>query len=183
MPTFKYKAKNEKGEEYEGEFEGADRFVLYEKIKKEGGEVIEVKESGKREAFTMDKINILLGRVKQGEKIVFVRNLSSMLSAGLSLTRSLGIIEKQTNNFKLKDIVNSLMKDVKAGSSFYLALEKFPKIFSPLLVSMVKAGEEGGSLPDSLKTVGEQMEKSYLLQKKIKGALLYPSIIVGKSVV
>lgn len=178
MPTFKYKAKNDKGEEYEGKFEGTDRFQLYEQIKKEGGEVISVKESGKGEAFSMKKINILLARVKQGEKIVFVRNLSSMLSAGLSLTRALSIIEKQTNNIKLKNVVNSLMDDVKSGSPFHVALGKFPKVFSPLLISMVKAGEEGGSLPDSLQTVGEQMEKSYTLQKKIKGALLYPSIIV-----
>lgn len=178
MPTFKYEAKDAEGKEYKGDYEGPDRFQLYEKIKKEGGEVISVTEKSGVGSFNMKKINIMLSRVKQGEKIVFVRNLSSMLSAGLSLTRALTIIEKQTNNIRLKSVTTSLMDGVKGGSTFHAALNKFPKVFSPLLISMVKAGEEGGSLPEALKIVGEQMEKSHTLTKKIKGALIYPSIIV-----
>jgi len=178
MPLFTYKAKDTDGKEYEGEATVTDRFELYTRVKKEGGEIISVTERNIRGGFDMDKINLLLGRVKQGEKIVFVRNLSSMLSAGLALTRALGIIERQTKNPKLKDVVNTLIKDVRAGNSFYVALNKFPKIFSPLLVSMVKAGEEGGSLPNALKIVGEQMEKNHTLQKKVRGAMIYPSIII-----
>lgn len=177
MPLFKYKAKKENGEEYKGEVDVKDRFELYARIKKEGGEVISFEKKGKK--LSMEKINILLSRIKEQEKIVIARNLSSMLEAGLSLTRALTIIEKQTKNLKLKHVVNSLMKDIKAGSPFFTALEKFPKVFSPLFISMVKAGEEGGTLPNALKIVGEQMEKSHTLKKKVKGALLYPSIIVA----
>lgn len=178
MPTFKYKAKKEDGSEYEGSFEGSDRFELYEKIKKEGGTVVSVKETGAKEKISMENINILLGRVKQSEKIIFARNLSSMLGAGLSLARALSVIERQSKNIKLKNIVTSVIEDINAGSPFNSALAKFPKIFSPLMVSMVKAGEEGGKLPESLKIVSDQMEKNYLLKKKIKGALIYPGIIV-----
>ncbi len=87
-------------------------------------------------------------------------------------------MERQIKNPKLSATVTQISSDVRRGSSLHEALEKFPRMFSNLFVAMVRAGEEGGSLPDALSVVSEQMERMFTLKKKIRGALIYPSIIV-----
>ena len=101
-----------------------------------------------------------------------------MLSAGLSLARALAVMERQTKNPKLSYVMTEVASDVRRGATLHEALAKFPRLFDNLFVSMVKAGEEGGSLPDSLAVVSDQMERMYQLKKKVRGALIYPAIIV-----
>ncbi len=101
-----------------------------------------------------------------------------MIGAGLSLTRALTVLERQTKNQKLKIVLSGLNNDIKKGNNFHTALKKFPKVFSPLFVSMVRAGEESGKLAGALELIGSQLERAYILKKKIKGALIYPSIIL-----
>ena len=109
---------------------------------------------------------------------MFTRNLGVMIRVGLSLSRALAILERQTKNKKFKEVISNVGASIKKGSSFHDALAKFPKVFPPLFVSMVKAGEESGGLAEALAVVGKQMEKANTLKKKVKGALIYPSIIV-----
>jgi type IV pilus assembly protein PilC len=112
------------------------------------------------------------------EKVTFARNLANMLEAGLSLSRAINVMERQTKNKKLKKTYKGLNAAVNAGKSFHDALEQYPTIFSTLFIAMVKVGEEGGNLADTLKQVANQMEKNYVLKKKIKSAMIYPSVII-----
>ena len=175
MPEFAYKIKKD-GEIEEGVRTAKDKFALIGDLKKEG-EVVSVEEVSKSR-FNMDAINSMLSRVKLQDKIVFARNLSAMLAAGLPVSRALNILKRQTQNPKFKRIIGTLEDTISGGGGLSEGMAKFPRVFSPLFVSMVRAGEESGSLPDSLKVISEQLEKNYQLQKKIRGAMLYPAIVI-----
>lgn len=186
MTTFHYKAKHDDGEEYEGTLEAADRFELYQHIRKEGGAVISFEEEGNSFSFNnlqIPFINSFFGRIKQTDKINFTKNLSAMLSAGLSLSRALQVMERQTKKEKFKAVLNSIVELIEQGKTFGDALDKHTDVFSPLVVSMVRAGEESGGLSNALTVVGVQMDQSYRLKKKIQGALIYPGIILCALVV
>ncbi len=116
--------------------------------------------------------------VKLSEKIVFTKNLAGMLRAGLPLTRALDVLTKQTENKFFKEVIDFLIENIDKGGTFSDGLEKFPNIFSPLFISMVRAGEESGSLPATLLEIGTNLEKSYALNRKIKSAMMYPMIIL-----
>jgi len=93
------------------------------------------------------------------------------------LSRALSVLHKQTDNVKLKRILKSILEDVESGRSLSQATSKFPNVFSSLFVAMIAAGEESGSLPASLKIVSEQLDKVYVIRKKVSGAMVYPAII------
>lgn len=112
------------------------------------------------------------------EKIIFSRNLATMIDAGLALSRALTIIERQTTNPKLKRTIYEINERVKKGSSLSEALKNYPEVFTTLMISMVQSGEESGNLVESLNVVSEQMEKQYTLNKKIQGAMVYPGVIM-----
>lgn len=175
---FKVTLKKSDGTQETRAVEADSRFAIYGDAEKEGSTVLSVEEANSTNIFLkINKIKFGSG-IKTDERITFTKNLSAMLSAGLPLSRALSVIERQTKNKNLKAIVTSLEEEVKKGSSFYEALAKYPKVFSKLFISMTKAGEEGGKLSDSLKIVAQQMDRSYALQKKIKGAMIYPVIIM-----
>lgn len=177
---FTYKAtKNNK--EYENTIDLPDRFSVYRHIKKEGGIVISVEE--KSSSHKIKFANNIFEIINTADKIIFTRNLSIMVKSGLTLSRALLVLERQSKNKKLKKTFMEVGISVKKGSSFHEALSKFPKVFSQLFVSMVKAGEESGKLSESLDIVGKQMERAHNLKKKIKGALIYPMIIVGVMII
>jgi type IV pilus assembly protein PilC len=130
-------------------------------------------------ARSLLKLNNMFGKIKTQEKIIFARNLASMIEAGLSVTRALAVMEKQTKNKKLKTLLQDLSEDISKGQSLSESMKKKPEMFSTLFVSMVRAGEESGHLSESLKVVSLQMEKSHTLAKKVRGALMYPAVIVS----
>ena len=178
MSRFYYKAMKSNGEKYENTIEAADRFSVYNNIRKEGGTVILVEEEKKKFFSDINFISALFSAIKTDDKIMFTRNLSVMIKAGLPLSRGLKTLEKQSKNKKLKNVIRQINLNIQKGSSFNEALSKFPRVFSPLFVSMVKAGEEGGGLSEALMIVARQIELANNLKKKIKGALIYPSIII-----
>ena len=178
---FHYHAINLAEERIEGERESADKISLYHELKTEGINLIYTKEIKPKKQF-LSNIKIFSG-VKMHEKIIFTRNLASMLEAGLALSRAFTILDKQTKNKYFKGVIKKLSEDIKTGKTLHDSLKGYPKIFSSLFVSMVGAGEESGKLADSLNIVASQMEKTHTLQKKIKGALMYPSVIVFAMVV
>ena len=182
MAHFTYKAVNSSGQSYEGEMDAQDRFVVYRKIRSEGGSVVFVNEVKKRTLFD-GRFSNMFGSIKAIEKITFARNLGSMIEAGLSVTRALTVMEKQSKNKKLKAILNSLNENISKGQSLSDGMKEYPKEFSQLFVSMVKAGEESGNLAGSLKVIAIQMDKSYALSRKVKGALIYPAVIFSVMVV
>lgn len=178
MTRFSYTAEKTDGEIYKGSADARDRFELYQVIRKEGGRVIAVNEEGNRNVLSLSYWNRKLGSVSQYERILFARNLGAMLAAGLPLSRALSVLERQTKNAKLMEVVSHISDEVRRGQSLHEALGKFPKIFSRLFVAMVHAGEEGGELPQALSVIADQMERMYTLKKKVRGALIYPAIIV-----
>lgn len=172
---FKYKAKKITGEETEGELDAKDRFELAKDLKAEGYMLTSYKEEKEARPFlSFSFLNI----VPASEKMVFARNLSVMISAGLSVTRALSIIVKQTKNNKFKETVEALKDSIQKGKSISESMALFPKVFSGLFVAMVKMGEESGKLSEALEIIGIQLERDWTLKKKIKGAMIYPVIVV-----
>ncbi len=132
-----------------------------------------------KKAFSFQMKFSLFNRVTLSEKIMFVKNLAGMLRAGLPLSRALEVLRKQvtTNNY-FQSILTALIATIDGGGSLSDGLARYPKVFSSLVVSMVRAGEESGSVPGALNEIGINLEKSFALNRKIKSALMYPSIIV-----
>jgi len=163
--------------------EAPSRFAVYEQVQKDGGTVVELTEgSGGFEFRSLLSYKIGTG-VKRAQIIRMARNLSAMLSAGLSLSRALSVIERQSGNKHLKAIVADLSETIKKGSSFHEALAKYPNVFPEIFIAMVRAGEESGSLSEALTVVGLQMERSEELVRKIRGAMIYPSIVITAVIV
>jgi type IV pilus assembly protein PilC len=178
MPTFTYKAlRKEDNTSYENTVEAKDRFEIYNIVRKEGGQVISVTESKKINVLTGD-IGHYFAHVGEADKIRLTRNLSAMLIAGLSLIRALNVIERQSKNSKLKLVLKEMQQNIQQGSDLNSAMARHPKVFDSLMTAMVKAGEESGSLSESLRIISDQTERSYELKKKIRGAMIYPSVIL-----
>jgi len=173
---FSYTA--QRGDEvYSGTIDAKDRFEVYAHIRAEGGEVVSVTNTASS-LWSFSYWNARLSTVKEHDKIVLATTLAAMVEAGLSVARALSVVERQTKNPRLKRVISLIRGDIQKGGSLYLALDKHPTIFSKLFVAMVRAGEESGTLGTSLRSVAAQLESAYQLKKRIKGALVYPSIIL-----
>ncbi|MBI4065978.1 type II secretion system F family protein [Candidatus Kaiserbacteria bacterium] len=164
--------------------EASSRFAVYDQVQKEGGTVIKLEEGGEGGFKLSAWLSITIGSgVKRHEIIRIAKNLSAMLGAGLSISRALSVIERQSSNKRLKSIATGLSESVRGGSSFAEALSAYPKVFSELFIAMTKSGEESGSLAGSLAVVAMQMERSEELIRKIRGAMIYPAIIITAIVI
>ncbi len=175
---FKYKAHRPGEEDFVyGESESLDRFQLSRQIRDQGlllisADAVDVK------WFDFSRLNESVVSIKLHEKVIFANNLGAMISAGLSLTRALEVIGRQAKNLKLKRAIEQILKDINAGLSLSESLTKFPNIFSAVFIAMVYAGEQSGNLPETLNILGDQMEKTYIIQRKVKGAMAYPAVIL-----
>lgn len=181
MTKFTYTGETATGEKVEKTVEATDRFAVYEIARKDGNSVANISEGNTfsyQKYFDMEKINYFLSRVKQDELVMMTRNLGSMLVAGLPLTRALSVIERQSTNPRMKGVMKSIQARITKGDPFNEALGEFPKTFDDLYVAMVRAGEESGGLADALQILSIQMERSSSLKKKIKGAMIYPTIVL-----
>lgn len=185
MSHFTYKAKRSDGEVYKGEKDANDRFELYKMLKESGEEVLDVQEKNSSSMFSKGMTISLpfMHSIKMQDKINFARNLSSMISAGLAMSRALSVMERQTKNQELKKVLVSLQKDISEGKTLSQAMSSYKNVFSALFISMVSAGEQSGSLAESLKIVGIQMDKTFALQRRVKGAMMYPGIILSAMVI
>ncbi len=180
MPTYSYAAKTLKGETRSGLLEAEDKRQLARILREEGYVLISAisKEKGrKKKKFTFSIP--FLSRVSLTEKIMFTRNLQVMVGAGVSLPRSLKILSAQTKNKKFKRTILSIREEIIRGKNFSKSLGKYPDVFSELFVSMIKVGEEAGTLEEVLEVLTNQMEKDHQLRSKVKGAMMYPVVIVS----
>ena len=181
MPKFTYIGEDRNGKKVTETVEADDRFSVYEIARQQGHTVSSVDERSKVSIgsfLDMEKINYYLNRVKQDELVMMTRNLGSMLVAGLPIVRALSVIERQSDNPRLQGTVKQIQERISKGDQFNEALKEFPKVFDDLYVSMVRAGEESGGLAEALQTLSLQMERSSSLKKKIKGAMIYPAIVL-----
>lgn len=164
--------------------DASSRFEVYDQVRGAGGFVTSLDEVRGFSTGSLSRFNISIGTgIKRAEIIRIAKNLSAMLSAGLSISRSLSVIERQSSNKNLKKIAVGLSESVKKGSSFNQALALYPRVFPEIFVAMARAGEESGSLADSLSVVALQMERSEELIRKIKGAMIYPAIVITAVVI
>jgi len=180
---FAYTAKSKTGEILEGILEASDRLALAHDLRLKGNIPISISEKGKS---INDRLAVVLGifsKVSVAEQIILIKNLSGMLKAGLSLARALSVLQKQTKNPLLKKILSAISDDINAGSTLSSGLAKFPEVFSNLFVSMTRAGEESGNLAGALSEVGMNLERAHSLTKKVRGALIYPGVILSAMVV
>ena len=175
---FSYKAKTKEGTITQGEIEAEDRFAVSRDLRAKGNTPISVTPKGTGLSFEAIW-GRLFGKVKTDELIIFTKNLSGMIHAGLSISRALSVLEKQTKNVALNKILTSITNDINSGGTLSLGLSKFPNVFSKLFVSMTKAGEESGNLAGALSDIGQNLEKSHSLTKKVRGALIYPGVILS----
>ena len=181
MATFTYTGITRDGEKVTETVEAVDRYAVYEIARVNGHTVSGINEKkmfSLKGLINTEKIDYFLSRVKSDELVTITRNLSSMITAGLPLTRALSVIERQSGNPKLKYTLKSIREEINKGQSFHDALGKFPNVFSSLYIAMVRAGEESGQLSGALKTLALQMERSSTLKKKVKGAMIYPTIVI-----
>lgn len=161
---------------YTGTIEAEDRFAVYRYVRSEGGSVVSVEKAESRWSLTY--WNERLSTVKNQEIIVFAGNLAAMIAAGLPISRGMAISERQSKNPRFKRVLREIASSIEKGGTFYEALQQHPSIFSKLFVAMARAGEESGDLQGALKTLRDQLKNSEDLKKKIRGAMIYPSIIV-----
>ena len=185
MSHFIYKAKKADGEIYKGERDAVDRFELYKMLKGSSEEIIELHEKNPKDlSFRNISIHLpFLGSVKTQEKINFARNLGSMITAGLPMSRALSVMERQTKNKELKKVLSSLQGSISGGKSLSESMSEHSKVFSRLFIAMVSAGEQSGTIAESLKIVGNQMDKSYALHRRVRGAMMYPAVILTVMVI
>ncbi len=178
---FTYKAQKADGTFYEDNKEATDKFALARELRATGETLIHTTEVAtvSRISFNIKRLFPFLSRVSIHEKVIFARNLAGMLSAGLTVSRALNVLERQTRSAKFRAVITGLSNRINTGESLSQSCSFFPGVFPPIFISMVKAGEEGGTLGTSLLAVSEQLDRSYTLQRKVKGALMYPAVIVA----
>jgi type IV pilus assembly protein PilC len=176
MATFAYKAVDLSGIPHAGTVDGTNRQSVTLELKGRGLKVMALEE--KKSGLKMD---IQLGpkRVKQHELTVMSRQLATMISSGMTLLRAFYVLEDQLENKKLKETVGAVREDIESGLAFSDALAKHPKVFSPLYVAMVRAGETGGVLEASLDRISDQLEKDDELRRQVKGAMAYPIVVLS----
>jgi type IV pilus assembly protein PilC len=178
VPRYFYTAKTKTGETFTGAEEARDEHELARILRQKDLILISafLEEEKIKKRYEID-LSQYLG-VSLTEKLIFTRNFQVMVAAGISLPRALTTLANQTKNQKFKKTLNSVAEEVTRGKSLSEALAKFPEIFPELYISMVKVGEEAGNLEEVLKVLAQQMERVHELKSRVKGAMLYPAIII-----
>ncbi len=176
MANFNFKALDLAGVPTTGEIEAQDKRAVTSQLRGKGLIVLDIEEI--KPASASD-ILANFKKVKSADLTVGTRQLSVMISSGMSLLRALYVLEEQTESEMLKDAWIEVRKDVEAGLAFSEALARHPAIFNDLYVAMVAAGESGGILEQTLVRVSDQLEKDDALRRQVKAAMVYPSVIGG----
>lgn len=181
MAQFTYTAVNVKGERVTGSVEAADRAAVIKTIAGQNLRPLSIEESKRKESVSL--FNVLGGRkVKSDQIVIFTRELSAMVGAGVPILRALTSLQQHAESEMLRTILTDVIKDVEAGDTLADALSKYPNTFSDVYVNMVRAGEAAGILDDILKRLAYQQEKNATIRKKIKSAMTYPMVLVGITV-
>ena len=176
MATYAFKAVDLAGIPQTGEIEGADKKSVTSELAARGLKVMALDE--KKSGLQME---LRLGpkRVKAGQLTVMSRQLATMISSGMTLLRAFYVLEEQIENQLLRETVAAVREDIEAGVAFSDALERHPKVFNPLYVAMIRAGEAGGVLEESLERIADQLEKDDSLRRQVKSAMAYPIVVLS----
>ena len=181
MPTFTYVAKDQAGKTVKSSTEAENEKILVKRLREQGYWVTDVKKArgatkqgaaAKKSGFT------LFGRVKLNDLTIFCRQFATMINAGVSLVRCLAVLETQSTNVKLKEIIRTIQSEVEGGATLSKSLMKFPKVFNNLFIGLIRAGEVGGVLDETLERLAGFLEKDMELRRKIKSAMTYPVLVL-----
>jgi type IV pilus assembly protein PilC len=176
MATFNYAVRDKAGKVTKGKLDGDSKDAVQAKLTQMGYIILELDQQG----MLADLNNIKFGTgVKKKDVSIFARQFATMINAGLSLTKCLAILSQQTESAALRDVIGQIGKDVEAGQSLSDSLGKHPKVFPPIFVNMVRAGETGGVLDEVLQRLADHFEAELALQAKVKSAMTYPIAMGG----
>jgi len=173
MPVFLWAGKNKKGDTQKGEMEASTEEAVLANLKRMKIEPTKIK---KKPKDLFENVAFLQPKVKTHDIILFARQFSTMIDAGLPIIQCLDILYSQQENATFKKMLRSIKDDVESGSTLAEALKRFPKEFDDLFVNMIAAGEAGGILDTILRRLSTYMEKAAKLKSKVKGAMTYPIV-------
>jgi len=172
MLTFNYQARNATtGQKVKGKLQANDEQSAAKLIRDQGLTPISVRANRESSATRFR-------RIRTKDKVLFSRQLSTLINAGLPLVQSLRSVADQTVNKPLKAVINQIIADIEAGSTFSAALAKFPLVFNRVYISLVAAGETSGTLDSGLERLADQQEKDADIVSKVRGAMIYPLIVL-----
>ena len=177
--TFDYKVRDRSGQLIEGKLEGDSLPLVVGRLREMGYLPVTVTPAARAGLRTEIVIPGFTDRIKPKEVAVFSRQFATMVDSGLSISRSLAVLAAQTENKYLATKIREIRDDVESGLSLSAALAKHPKVFDHLYVSMIRAGEIGGSIDSVLKSTADQLEKQVELNRKVRGAMTYPIVVVA----
>src|SRR3954452_24712047 len=173
---FTYQATDLTGLPYKGEISGDSKQAVADELKSRGLVVQKLDE--KPTGLSME-ISLGSKKVKAADLTVMTRQLSVMVSSGMTLLRAFYVLEEQIEHPKLKETLSQVREDIEAGLTLSDALERHPKVFNPLYVAMVRAGETGGILEETLERIATQLEADDSLRRQVKSAMVYPAVVLS----
>jgi type II secretory pathway component PulF len=177
MPQFRYSAKAESGEALKGVVEAADRSHALQQLKAMGYYVLAVGEPRQRNGWSERLAARGLGRISGRDVALLTRQLANLLSAGLLVTQSLRILARQAERPALGQLLETLAARVEGARMLSAAMAEHPQVFSPQYTSIVRAGEEGGTLPAALMQLAEYLQTEVKFREQVRSALLYPAFL------
>jgi type IV pilus assembly protein PilC len=180
VATFAYRALELSGSPAQGEMDGEDKQAVAAHLRAKGLIVLDIEQ---RKGATEGDLLGRFKRVKARDLTIATRQFSTMVSSGMSLLRSLYVLEEQAGSDKLRGALAEIRRDVEGGISLSDALGRHPDVFNELYLAMVAAGETGGILEDTLRRVADQLEKDESLRRQVKSAMVYPALIGGFALV
>ncbi len=179
MPKFKYKAKTSIGKVVEGTIEAPSEAAIASELRSRKMELISTSGTGGVGAF-LDSLKS--GGVTTKDIVVFSRQFSTMINAGMPILQGLTIVAEQADNKAFRVVITKIRDDISNGVTLSEAMGKHPKVFNQLYVSMIHAGEQGGILDAILERLSEYLEKSEAIKGKVKSAMMYPSVVMSVAV-
>ena len=178
--TFTYKALRKDGSSATGTVEAADKNAALASITHQGLHPLTVKATGKEKSKGFGSFG---KKVKSADLVIFTRQFSTMISAGVPLSRGLATLQESPSNPYFKQVIGDVNKGVESGASLADSFAKFPNVFDDVFVNMVRAGEDGGILDDILKRLALQVELNASIKKKVKGAMTYPMVLIVVTII
>jgi type IV pilus assembly protein PilC len=182
MPDFDYTARLQSGQVQKGTINASNKSTAIAALRAKQLIPIVLKETKKGGGMNMNIKLPGLSGIKTKDLVIFTREFAVMISAGVPIVRALNILKEQTESVAFKEVLEGVTADVQGGGALSDALAKHPKAFSIIYVNMVRAGETGGNLDDILNRLAFQQEKDAALKGKIKGAMVYPSVIFAVTI-
>ncbi len=185
MPKFIYTAKNYSGEKKGGEIIARDEKTLASQLRSDGFLVTSIALVREDQSASGVQVKFFdrFSNVPLKEKMVFARNLSVMISSGLTVSRAVGNLAMQVEHKGFKKILNDIFEEIQSGKTLSEGFAKYPGVFGDLFINMVKVGEVAGNLDEVLKIVSVQIEKEHDLKGKVKGAMIYPAVILSVMII